>query len=139
VYAFYILLSKKILAVNKVVPFMMVSMWAASLFLLMISIFLDVPLNGFDGYTWISLFLQGFVCQFIGWLSISFALSKMRANRVSLALLGSVVVTAILASFLLGERISLNMIIGGGIMLIGIGLTFVDGKDKSIQSEVLSV
>lgn len=139
VYAFYILLSKKSLAVNKVIPFMMVSMWAASLFLLIISTFLGVPLNGFDTNTWFSLFLQGFVCQFIGWLSISFALSKMRANRVSLSLLGSVVVTAILAAIILDEQISLHMIIGGGIMLIGIGLTFVESKDNGVQSELRSV
>jgi drug/metabolite transporter (DMT)-like permease len=135
VYACYMVLSKKALSMNQVVPFMMVSMWAAALFLFFLGIAFDTPFSGFDSKTWFSLALQGVICQFAGWLSISYSLSKMRANRVSLALLGSVVVTALLAYLILSEGVTWDMLIGGVIMLAGIGLTFSPEKSVSELAE----
>lgn len=135
VYACYMVLSKKALSMNQVVPFMMVSMWAAAFFLFFLGIAFDTPFSGFDSKTWFSLALQGLICQFAGWLSISYSLSKMRANRVSLALLGSVVVTALLAYVILGEGVTLDMLIGGVIMLAGIGLTFSPVREVSPVEE----
>jgi drug/metabolite transporter (DMT)-like permease len=73
---------------------------------------------------WFVLLIQAVVCQLMAWLSISFATQHMRPTRVSLSLLGQAVITSLLAWVFLDEKISLNMIIGGLILLLGIRITF---------------
>jgi drug/metabolite transporter (DMT)-like permease len=68
--------------------------------------------------------LQGIICQLCAWLSISYATQHMRATRVSLSLLSQAVITSILAWLFLEEKITLQMIIGGIILLFGIRITF---------------
>jgi drug/metabolite transporter (DMT)-like permease len=48
----------------------------------------------------------------------------MRPTRISLSLLGQAVLTALLAWLFLDEKITLNMIFGGIILLLGIRTTF---------------
>jgi drug/metabolite transporter (DMT)-like permease len=59
----------------------------------------------------------------------------MRTTRVSLSLLGQAVLTSLLAWFFLEEQITLNMIIGGLILLLGIRITFYT-KTLSIKNIV---
>jgi drug/metabolite transporter (DMT)-like permease len=56
----------------------------------------------------------------------------MRTTRVSLSLLGQAVLTSVLAWFL-DEKITMNMIIGGLILLLGIRITFYT-KTLSIKN-----
>jgi drug/metabolite transporter (DMT)-like permease len=69
----------------------------------------------------------------MAWLSISYATQHMRPTRVSLSLLGQAVLTSILAWLFLDEKITLNMIIGGIILLLGIRITFFT-KTLSIKN-----
>lgn len=132
IYAFYIIASKRILNEVNVINFMFWNMLSASVFLFLLTTIFGAELSGFSTDTWWYLVLQGVVCQFIGWLCISFALKNMRANRVSVSLLLSVVFTALFAWYILSEPITTNMIIGGMIVLLGIGVTFIERKSKSI-------
>jgi drug/metabolite transporter (DMT)-like permease len=50
----------------------------------------------------------------------------MRATRVSLSLLSQAVITSILAWLFLEEQITLQMVFGGIILLLGIRITFYD-------------
>jgi drug/metabolite transporter (DMT)-like permease len=84
---------------------------------------------------WFVLLIQAVVCQLMAWLSISFAIQHMRPTRVSLSLLGQAVLTSILAWFFLEEKITVNMIIGGLILLLGIRITFYT-KTLSIKNIV---
>jgi drug/metabolite transporter (DMT)-like permease len=133
IYAFYILISKYSLNTVNVFTFMSWSMFAAGITLFTIIQFSDTKLTGFDVNTWVSLLVQGVVCQFMGWMSITFALKQMKANRVSLSLLFSVVFTSVIAWLWIDEAIGWELIIGGAIILIGIALTFIE---KSIVDEV---
>ena len=124
-YAVYILLSKSILEKIDVLSFMTLTLIASTVFLGLIAIFTGEAFFGFSNKAWIVLFIQGIVCQLLAWLCISYATQRMRATRVSLSLLSQAVLAALLAYIYLDEEITLQMIIGGLIMLLGIRITFL--------------
>lgn len=125
-YATYILLSKRVLGQVGVVPFMSYSISVSTLFLGLLNLVMGSSFTGFSKEGWMTLFVQGIVCQLLAWLLISYATQNMRATRVSLSLLSQALVAALLAWYFLDEAISPQMIVGGCIILIGIGLTFVN-------------
>ncbi|MBK0369450.1 DMT family transporter [Flavobacterium agrisoli] len=125
-YAFYMLISKTILRNTAVLSFMTLSLIASSLFLGVVCFILNEPFTGFSQIGWISLAVQALVCQLSAWLLISFATQNMRATRVSLSLLGQAVLTTIIAWVFLNEQITIEMIVGGLVLLLGIRITFIE-------------
>lgn len=123
-YAFYILISKSVLRQMQPISFMTYSMVVSAIFIGMICLVSGEPLSGFSPTVWSVLLVEGVVCQLIAWLLISYATQHMEANRVSLSLLLQVLFTSIIAWLFLKEAITLQMIIGGCIILLGIGITF---------------
>ncbi|MEW5676854.1 DMT family transporter [Flavobacterium enshiense] len=123
-YAFYMLLSKYVLRKMQPISFMTYSMAVSSVFIGTICLILGQPFSGFSSTVWNVLLVEGFICQLIAWLLISYATQQMEANRVSLSLLSQVLFTSIIAWLFLKERISLQMVFGGCIILLGIGITF---------------
>ena len=83
---------------------------------------LGVPLTGYDARTWAALLTLGLVSHVGGLLGIGFALGRLPATMVSVALLGIPVLAALLAIPLLSEPLDLGIIIGGILVLGGIGL-----------------
>ena len=123
-YSIYLLVSKKALTHIDVLSFMTISLLASSIFLAIACVIMNEPFTGFSEMGWFVLVIQAIVCQLMAWLSISYATQHMRATRVSLSLLSQAVLTSILAWFFLDEKITINMIIGGLILLLGIRITF---------------
>ncbi|ESU24553.1 protein of unknown function DUF6 transmembrane [Flavobacterium enshiense DK69] len=123
-YAVYILLSKYVLNQLQPTSFMTYSMLVSSVFLAIICLIFNQPFYGFSNTVWNVLFVQGILCQLIAWTLISYATQKMEANRVSLSLLSQALITSIMAWIFLKETITLQMILGGIIILLGIGITF---------------
>lgn len=130
-YAAYILYSKKILDNVKVISFMAVSNTVASVYLLISAWAFGEPVSGFSTTEWASFAVLGIVCQVMGWLSLSYALQYIEAQRVSLSLLSQAVITGIIAWLFIDEAISLQMIAGGCIILAGIGITFFKNKREA--------
>ncbi|MBU2920966.1 DMT family transporter [Winogradskyella psychrotolerans] len=125
-YAVYMLLSKTILEEMEVMTFMMISLLSSTIALGVLSYAFNEPFTGFSDAGWLVLVVQGVVCQLLAWLLISFATKHMRATRVSVSLLGQAVLASILAWWLLDEQVSLQMVIGGIVLLFGIRLTFYE-------------
>lgn len=125
-YAIYMLTSKRILGELEVMTFMTVSLLSSVVALGLLSYVMGEPFSGFSNAGWLVLVIQGVVCQLLAWLLISFATKHMRATRVSVSLLGQAVLASILAWWLLDEQISLQMMIGGFVLLFGIRLTFYE-------------
>ena len=123
-YAIYLLISKKVLSKVDVLSFMTISLISSSIYLGILCLMLEEPFSGFSDVSWLVLLIQAVVCQLLAWLSLSYATQHMRATRVSLSLLAQAVLTAILAWLFLDEIITLQMIIGGIILLLGIRITF---------------
>lgn len=125
-YAVYMLTSKRILYDMEVMTFMTISLLSSVVALGLLSYALNEPFSGFSDAGWFVLVIQGVVCQLLAWLLISFATKHMRATRVSVSLLGQAVLASILAWWFLDEEISIQMVIGGIILLLGIRLTFYE-------------
>ncbi|MFC5412110.1 DMT family transporter [Larkinella bovis] len=123
-YAGYIVVSRTVLTKIPVLAFMTCSMTISSVYLLGVCLVLGEPLWGFEPRIWGSLIVQALVCQLLGWFSVSHALQSIDAQRVSLSLLSQAIVTGFLAWLLIDEQITLQMIIGGLVILAGIAVTF---------------
>jgi len=127
-YALYILMSKKVLEKMEVIPFMTYSMIFSTVFLFLINVLFKENFVGFSEKAWISLFVQGIICQLIAWLLISYATQKMRPTRVSLSLLSQAIFATILAAIFVNEKITGIQMIGSAIILVGIATTFYEKK-----------
>ncbi|WP_194768651.1 DMT family transporter [Tamlana sp. I1] len=125
-YAFYMLISKYVLKDMNVFTFMTISLSASSIYLFFVSYFLNEPFSGFSNLGWLVLVVQAVVCQLLAWLLISYATKSMRATRVSVSLLAQGILASLLAWLFIGEAISLQMVIGGIILLCGIAVTFYE-------------
>lgn len=123
-YSAYLMISKEVLAKISIVTFMTYSLMASSLFLGLGSLYWDQPFTGFSTMGWAMLGIQAVICQLMAWLLVSYALQYMKTTRVSLAMLSQALITAFLAWLFLNETITLQMIVGGIIMLFGIRVTF---------------
>ena len=131
-YAAYLLVSKNTLAEANVFSFMFLSLFASSIYLGIICLLAEEPFTGFTNAGWGILVIQAVICQLTAWFLISFATQHMKATRVSLSLLGQAILTAIIAFFFLDELITLQMVLGGIILLFGIRITFFE-KTLSVK------
>lgn len=125
-YAIYMLVSKEVLKTMNVISFMTISLMASSLHLGVVSYALNEPFTGFSNAGWLVLIVQAVFCQLLAWLLISYATQHMRATRVSLSLLGQGILASIFAWIFINETISLQMVLGGFILLFGIRITFYE-------------
>lgn len=137
-YAVYMLVSKDVLTELDVITFMTITLLSSTIALGLISWAIGEPFSGFSNAGWFVLVIQGIVCQLLAWLLISFATKHMRATRVSVSLLGQAILASVLAWYFLDEAISLQMVIGGFVLLFGIRVTFytkkIGGKTKVVVS-----
>jgi len=132
-YAIYMLISKEVLKSMNVISFMTITLASSSLYLGGVSYVLDEPFTGFSNAGWLVLVVQAIVCQLAAWLLISYATQHMRATRVSVSLLGQGILASILAWLFIDEAISLQMVLGGLVLLFGIRVTFYE---KQIFSSI---
>lgn len=124
-YAVYMLLSKSILNDVDVWNFMTLALIASTTSLAVLSVSIGETFSGYSQLGWLTLAVQGLVCQLAAWLLISYATKHMRATRVSVSLLGQAVLAAIFATIFINETISVQMVVGGLFLLFGIRVTFI--------------
>ena len=127
-YAIYMLVSKFVLYDMEVIPFITLSTLSSAIFLGVFAFSIGDPFTGFSSAGWLALIVQGLVCQLLAWLMLGYATKHMRATRVSVSLLGQAVLTTILAWLFIDEEITLQMILGGVILIFGIRITFYTKK-----------
>lgn len=132
-YALYILVSKRLLEQLEVITFITYSMIFSTVFLFIINVVFGEQFFGFSDKAWVSLVIQGVVCQLIAWLLISYATQNMRATRVSLSLLSQAIFATILAAVFVNEKITVVQMVGSIIILAGIATTFYEKTKPAIQ------
>lgn len=127
-YAIYMLISKRVLYDVEVMPFITTSTLTSAIFLAILSYANNEPFIGYSNTGWLVFLVQGVVCQLMAWLFLGYATKHMKATRVTVSLLSQAVLTSFLAWAFIGEQITMQMIIGGIILLFGIRITFYDKK-----------
>ena len=100
--------------------------------LFVVCLALGVPLAGYPGRTWASLFGLGLVSQLAAYYALVYALGHLPATLTSVGLLAQVPLSALLAVPLLGEPLSIAQIAGGALVLGGI---YVVNRPASPQPE----
>jgi drug/metabolite transporter (DMT)-like permease len=94
----------------------------AAFTLLLITLGMNLPLNGYPTQSYLAFLGAALVSQVGGYLSIGYALGHLPASVVSPTLIGQPVVTALLAIPLLGEALRIEQWLGGLVVLMGIYL-----------------
>jgi drug/metabolite transporter (DMT)-like permease len=89
---------------------------------LLISLGLGFPLSGYSGQTYLTFVTMALVSQIGGYMSTGYALGHIPASVVSPTMIGQPVLTALLAFFILGERLFPAQIAAGLAVLLGIYL-----------------
>ncbi|HMB23006.1 MAG TPA: DMT family transporter [Anaerolineales bacterium] len=121
-YALYLLVTQRVRAGMDTLTFLALSVTSSVVVLLITCLVLGSPLSGFSAQAWMSLAALGLFSHLSGYLAINYALGHLRASSVSVTLLGQPVITALLSIPLLGEWLSIQQIIGGAIVLVGVYL-----------------
>lgn len=119
-YAGYLLYVRRSRQEIDALTFSAISGIAATATLLVICLVIGTPLHGYPAQSWWALLGLALVTQVVGHLSVAYSLGRLPVSRTSIALLGQAPLTALLAVPLLGERISLLQLLGGGLVLVGI-------------------
>ena len=88
--------------------------------LLVVCLSTGVPLAGYSGRTWASLFALGLISQFAAYFAFVYALGHLPATLTSVANLAQIPLAALLAVPLLGEPVSRAQIAAGMLVLTGI-------------------
>ncbi len=130
-YALYLLVTQRIRASMDTLTFLALSTTSSVVVLFVTCLVLGTPLSGFTSKAWMSLAALGLFSHLGGYLAINYALGHLRASSVSVSLLGQPVITALISIPLLGEFLSVQQIIGGTIVLIGIYLVNRRGSSGS--------
>lgn len=124
-YSWYFLISKSILDKMNVPTFMTINLVGSVVFLGVINYVAGENFFNHSAAAWSVLIIQSVTTQLIGWFALNYAISRMRATRVSLSLLSQSLITAILAWLILSEPITMQMFLGCLVLLSGIAMTFV--------------
>jgi len=129
-YAIYIMITKNIMAGIDVFTFMFYSMLGASVFLLLVNLFMGNDIIDYSPRVWFCFVGMGLICQLTGWLTINYSLRYLESTKVAITLLSQTVFAGLLAAFLLKERLDANEIIGSVIVLGGIAITFLKAGNQ---------
>ncbi len=124
-YAAYMLTTQKARTLVDTLTFMTFSVVTGAVLSLLFTLSLGLPLVGYSNSAWGYLIAMALISHLGGWLGVNYALGYLKASTVSVSLLSQVVVTVLLAMPLLGERLSLQQMAGGGLVLGGIYLVTV--------------
>lgn len=121
-YAAYLLTTQKARTKIDTVTFMAISVLSGTIIALFVCIIFNYNMLHYPLKSWLALLGMGIISHLIGWLAINYALGYIKASTVSVTLLGQVLVTAVLSYPILGEVLTIQEIVGGLILLIGIYL-----------------
>lgn len=133
-YAVYILLTKSVIDKVDTLAFVFYNLLGACLFSFLFCLYQQNNLIHFSITTWLCFIGLGAMCQLVGWLTITHSLRFLPSTKVSLALLSRAVIASCWSVLLLHEALGLKEVIGSLVILIGIGITFLEQakpyKDK---------
>lgn len=126
-YAGYLLITEKERRNIDTFTFMFITVLIGTIYSFLINLISGQHLIGFSFNVWLNLLGLGIISHFIGWIAINYALGYLPASVVSVTLLGQILVTTLLAFFILDEKLQVLQYIGGVILILGI---FMANKQK---------
>lgn len=119
-YAGYMLMAQTGRKFLDTISFLFISSLATTIFLGAWALIAKIPFTGYSSEQWILFAIMGIFIQAGAWFLINYAIGSIKASVVSATLLGQPVLAGIISYFALNEVLSLNHVIGGIIVVIGI-------------------
>ncbi len=136
-FAGYLLATEQVRATTSTLVFFRLATMTSLFFLLAINLLLGVSLRIPPGRSWTALLALGLITQLGGYLALTYALGHLPATVTSVSLLAQGPLTALLAAWLLAEKLSAPQIFGGALVLIGVGLANRRGNPAEEANTVL--
>lgn len=121
-FAVYLLATEKVRSTTGTLVFLRLAIISSSIATLLINLALGTSLRVSNSHTWWPLLGLGLVSQLGGYLFLTYALGHLPATITSVSLLTQGPLTAVMATILLGEPLTLPQILGGALVLGGVGL-----------------
>jgi drug/metabolite transporter (DMT)-like permease len=121
-FALYLMVTERLRDRCDSATLLMLSSTASAAALLPVVLFTHTPLHIPGGSSLAAVLGLALVCQVIGYFSLTYALGHLPATITSVLLLAVAPVSAILAFFLFGERMTPLQLVGGALVLLGVWL-----------------
>jgi drug/metabolite transporter (DMT)-like permease len=121
-FAVYLMATERVRTSISTLGFLRLAMISSTLALLLINLLLGISLHVPHGRTLWAVLGLGLVSQLGGYLALTYALGHLSATVTSVSLLAQGPLTAVMAVFLLGEPLTLPVVVGGTLVLSGIAL-----------------
>ena len=114
------MIAEKVRQIENTVVYTRLLYLSAAMTLLFIALIGEISLFGFTYYEYLGLIFLGIVPTIIGHNAIYYSVKYVSPTIVSAFPLGEPIIATILAFFIFGESIGLNIYIGGSITLLGL-------------------
>jgi len=129
----YILLGRRIRADVSLLEYITPVYTIAALVVVPITMIMGLPLGGYSSQVYLLFAALAVIPQLIGHTSFNWALKYLTATVVAVTILGEPVISTILAYFILHESVTVLVVVGGVITLVGIGAALVKPGDATID------
>ncbi|MDZ7581507.1 MAG: DMT family transporter [Deltaproteobacteria bacterium] len=129
--AVYLLLGRRLRRRLSLLAYICVCYTSAAVILWLLVLALRLPVTGFSGSTYACFLAMALITQLIGHSSYNWALKWFSTGLVAVSLLGEPVGSTVMAYVLFDEGLSVAMVIGGVLILIGIALSVFGETTKA--------
>ena len=135
-FAVYLLATEEVRSHIGTLQFLRLAILSSTVCMFIFALILRVPLSVHDHRSILALLGLGLVSQLGGYLALTYAMGHLPATVTSVSLLSQGPLTALLAAALLGEALTIPLLIGGALVLVGIGLANRFGKPEEEANAV---
>lgn len=136
--AVYLVGGRKLRIKYGVIPYVFLVYLTATISLLIINLLYQGSLLIISVYDFIYIILLALISTIFGHTLYNFALGKISASVISIILLGEPVISTLLAIIILSEIPTVELLIGGILILVGIFLTIKKlGKKEITKSNII--
>lgn len=118
----YFFIGQHLRKVLSLVPYVLIAYSTSALFLLGYSLALGYPLTGYPASDWMCFFGLAFISTILGQTIFNWLIKWINTSTISMSILGEPIGTCILAYFIFGEVVTMQQLIGSGIIFFGIFL-----------------
>ena len=121
-FAVYLMATERVRTTTSTLAFLRLAIMAGAIFLFIMNLGMGVSLKIPPGRSFGALVGLGLVSQLGGYLALTYALGHLPATVTAVSLLAQGPLTALLAAWLLAEPLTVSMLTGGVLVLLGVGL-----------------
>jgi drug/metabolite transporter (DMT)-like permease len=135
-FAVYLLATEELRSHINTLEFLRLAILSSTISMFVVNLILRVPLEIPDRRSMLALLGLGLISQLSGYLALTYALGHLPATVTSVSLLSQGPLTALLAALILGEPLTVPLLVGGALVLVGIWLANRLGKPEEEANTV---